>query len=73
MAVREFDDEGEVTQSPVEFVRDVLGKIDDDHTPLSEWEANFMKDQKARIEQYGDGTRFSPKQMEVIRRVNNKY
>ncbi len=43
-----------------------------DDADLTSWERNFMEDQVKRYEQYGDRTRFSDKQWEVMDRVWGK-
>lgn len=43
-----------------------------DDADLTDWERNFMEDQVKRYEQYGERTRFSDKQMEIINRVYGK-
>lgn len=47
-------------------------KDDPRATDLTDWERGFMDDQIKRYEQYGNRTRFSDKQLEVMDRVYGK-
>lgn len=40
-----------------------------DNPSLTEWERSFVADFAGRIEQYGDDTRVSSKQWEILRRI----
>lgn len=39
---------------------------------LSKWESDFVDDQRKRYEQYGTNMFLSPKQLQVLQRVENK-
>ena len=39
--------------------------------PLSEWEQQFVSDQKERFEKYGERIRVSEKQMATLRKIVN--
>lgn len=43
------------------------------NSDLTDWEYNFMADQVKRYEEYGERTRYSDKQMEVINRIYAKF
>lgn len=53
-------------------IDDVMGAIEPALDTLTSWEQSFMSDQLARWRQYGDGTRFSEKQLAVVARVYKK-
>ncbi len=56
----------------VQVFLNAWGEFGDDCDEITDWERSFMDDQVKRYEQYGDRTRFSDKQMEIIRRVYGK-
>lgn len=47
-------------------------KDDPGASELTDWERSFMDDQVKRYEQYGNRTRFSDKQLEIMLRVYGK-
>lgn len=55
----------------IQLILNAYAEFGDD-ADLTDWERGFMDDQVKRYEQYGDRTRFSDKQMEVINRVYGK-
>lgn len=61
----------EEEQDDIETLLNAYQEFGDD-ADLTDWERNFCEDQVKRYEQYGSRTRFSDKQMEVLRRVYGK-
>lgn len=55
----------------IQLILNAYAEFGDD-ADLTDWERGFMDDQVKRYEQYGDRTRFSDKQMEIINRVYGK-
>lgn len=62
------DDEiGEDYDDLVQFLEDV------EEEDLTDWEATFVSDMLAKLEQYGKGTFVSSAQHDVIDRLREKY
>lgn len=61
-----------MTEDETAFLESMFAAIDDHGHMISDWERNFMKDQKSRYEKYGDDTRMSPKQWTVIAKIADK-
>ena len=55
----------------IQLILNAYNEFGDD-ADLTDWERSFMDDQVKRYEQYGERTRFSDKQMEIINRVYGK-
>lgn len=56
----------------IQLYLNAYNEYGDDCAELTDWERSFMDDQVKRYEQYGNRTRFSDKQMDVIERVYGK-
>lgn len=54
------------------YITDVMEMLKTDRDKLSDWEKSFMADQEERFEQYGQDTRFSPKQMNIVKKCGQK-
>jgi len=53
-------------------INGVKEAMDDPDTDVTEWEQNFMMDQEARLQEYGERMRMSEKQWGIIDRIYNK-
>ncbi len=51
-------------------VQEIHQKFQQDNAEFSEFEQDFIADQIERIEQYGDDTYFSEKQVALIERIH---
>lgn len=66
-----------MTEEEDDYIQTVLNgyteyKDDPGAADLTDWERGFMDDQVKRYEQYGNRTRFSDKQLEIMNRVYGK-
>lgn len=61
-----------ITDEQVEWLEKLIGRCDEEHQQLSDWEHNFVEDQRKRFEQYGSKMFLSPKQLQVLQRIENK-
>jgi hypothetical protein len=52
---------------------DQIRKLNDELGDLNDWECGFVSDIFARIEKYGDGTKFTEKQIERIKIIFDKH
>jgi hypothetical protein len=57
----------------VEFFKQIFAEIESDPRPLSEFEIDFMKDQKERFDKYGSSMFVSTKQLAIFIRVGERY
>jgi len=62
-----------MTRQRQQFLKTLFAEIESDPKPMSEFEVNFMKDQKERFDKYGSEMYLSVKQMAIIIRVGEKY
>lgn len=51
-------------------IQEIAAKIQQDASTISDFEAKFVSDQMARIDQYGDDTYFSEKQIVLIEKIH---
>lgn len=49
----------------------MIKKFHDNWNTLNAWEKGFVEDQEKRFEEYGDDTRLSPKQWDMLRKIEN--
>jgi hypothetical protein len=54
------------------WVDGLLARYQDEAKGCSTWEQSFMDDQVKRFTEYGNETRFSPKQWQILDRVAEK-
>lgn len=59
----------QVTETELEEALEILAKIDADHASLSDWQKQFIADQKARAMKWGPDMRLSPKQLAQIKKA----
>lgn len=50
----------------------ILAAMDDENGVLSEWEHDFVKSTSDRMAKYDEKTTFTEKQLEIIKRINDK-
>lgn len=60
-----------ITQEQESFLSDLIERCHAGWDKLNDWEKNFITDQEKRYEQYGSGVRFSDKQMEILRKIDD--
>lgn len=53
-------------------IQGVKEAMDDPNSDVTEWEQNFMIDQEARMQEWGDRMRMSPKQWDIVDRIYDK-
>lgn len=51
-------------------IQEIAAKIQQDSSTISDFEAKFVSDQMIRIDQYGDDTYFSEKQIVLIENIH---
>lgn len=56
----------------IQLYLNAFNEFGDDCPDLTDWERSFMEDQVKRYDQYGDRTRFSEKQLDIMQRVYGK-
>lgn len=56
-----------------EYLEAVIDHFTEDPRPCNDWERGFMQDQCERFEEYGNDTRFSPKQWNIIFKIGDLY
>lgn len=54
----------------VSQIGEIAQKLKQDAAPFSEFETGFISDQTARIDEYGEDTFFSDKQVALIERIH---
>lgn len=59
----------QVTETELEEALEILAKIDADAAGLSDWQKQFIADQKARAAKWGPDMRLSPKQLVQIKKA----
>lgn len=62
----------ELTADELADIEDMLRKAEIYFDKLTEWEDEFLDTIRSRIEQYGERTHLSAKQMEIVERIQHK-
>ena len=65
------DSSGGTNESRVAEARELLEMLDG--CELNDWETNFVKDISGRIEEYGDRTIISPRQLFKLRDIKDQH
>jgi len=60
-----------LSEDYVRWLTDFL-TLTDNNPKLSQWERNFVNDQKTRFEEKGAAMSLSPKQMAILRRIEEE-
>lgn len=58
-----------MSSDEVEYLEQLFAAYEAEDGPLSDWERNFMKDQVARWEKYGEAMILTVKQWNVLRKI----
>lgn len=61
-----------LTEDQIKWLTDFFALCDTGHGKLSTWEQNFVRDQKERYEEHGNQMRLSPKQWNVLNKIDAK-
>lgn len=62
-----------MTEKEHDYFFDLIAAYQENPKQCTPWEQKFMDDQCERYEEYGENTRFSEKQWEIVRRIGHKY
>lgn len=60
-----------ITAEQESFLSDLIERCHAEEEKLNDWEKNFMADQAKRYEEFGAGINFSPKQWEILRKIED--
>lgn len=61
-----------LSEDQVSWLQSFFALCDANEAKLSAWEKNFVDDQRKRHDEYNDGLRLSPKQWNIINRIDAK-
>lgn len=62
-----------LTADQMYWLEDLLNECDAQESRLNDWERKFVSDQRARMEELGDEMWLSPKQHEILLKIESKF
>lgn len=62
-----------LSEKELEYFTNIKDEFEADAKPCNDWERGFFGDQLERFDEYGNDTRFSPKQWNIIYKIGDLY
>ncbi len=61
-----------LTEDQISWLQSFFSLCDTNNTKLNQWEQNFVRDQKTRYEEHGATIMLSPKQWNILNKIDAK-